>query len=654
LSFDATPGDYFSTNPGDGSVFTLGCERRFPVCQATSHPVTGCECRNGEGQVEKCSAKKLADKDCFCRPSSLDGVLHIDEVASSGDVTVSYVRFFKGYTHTMADTYLTHSPETFKATAKQCKKPELLECDPGQYVRPGWQSCGNCPAGTFSDGSTGKCTVCNEGQSTDPAGKASECRSCPAGQSTVTQKERKAPNATETVCGLSHMCRKTIAYIVGVYQFLDKGQEGCATYFARATARAIENGACRQGETGNADFLGLSVPDFSTADAGWGRSDSAHPEAHAWKSPYVRACWSDIETDYKEFRKETAWDAMCDIQQADPLKCGLSDRCLNTIGGLFKQNERLQPDYHAPAQDAEADKELPKFLKLMEQSKPVFATCPMFWEKQLSDASVMTSEEWEQSAVTGEWQYIRYDICPEVTPPVWRHDVYRRCWNAIRFLPFQYNGASFTTPACNPTNECHPTEPWLEFNPNLSGEGNCLDVDANGQTDAFDIMAIYVAPRLDGFGASHWLSDAIAAPVLSNSAKKTSGAARSPADVATAVDKCKHSAQIGTGYHVSNLSNGTKTATSLDAKLLLAYVSTVGMSNRMPVFTALMEQILRSEEISNPKDEASVVADRIYQLTEHTPLILKSKRIDGTTLYTAAVDVKPADDSDDSAADKAP
>jgi hypothetical protein len=386
------------------------------------------------------------------------------------------------------------------------------------------------------------------------------------------------------VCQLSDHCTKTIAFIVGVYQFLDKGQEGCATYFARATARAIENGACAQAATG---IEVESVPDFSVDDAAWGRSDGAHPEAHAWKSPNVRACWNKIKKDYITFAKETAWDAMCDIHQADPFGCGLSDRCLDTIGGLFKQNERLQPDYHVTAQDAKAEHELPKFLQLLQESKSNFATCPMFWEKQLSDASVMTSEEWEQSAVTTQWQYIRYDICPEVTPPMWRHAVYRRCWNAIRFLPFQYRSASITTPACNPTNMCHPsTESWLKLD--VHRRQTCLDVDANGKTDAFDIMAIYAAPRLDGFGASRWLSEALSKRL------DPLGAARSPADVDTAVDRCKHSAQIGTGYHVSNLHSTTKTATSLDVKLLLAYVSTSGMSNSDAVGMALFEQILNS------------------------------------------------------------
>ena len=616
LSFPATPGDYFTSSPGEG-VYTLACERRFPVCKAKKYhrddAPDGCVCKNADltagydiatGNLLKPGGKDhdgncdYVGKDCNC--VQRDGVLLVDDLSSSGIVTMKYVRFFKGYTHSMADTYHTHGGDTFEVKATACKKPRTVQCLPGSFRRLGDAECHLCPAGRFTNEamlalrSDAECQVCAAGQFTAEAGNATQCTSCDAGFTTVPQSERMdpPPSSLTRKCKLQPKCTMAIAYVIGIYQNLDKGKNGgCSMYWARAVKYALNAGYCSTGELG-----------YQPNDAKWGASDSADPMSHAWKSDAVRDCWSatsdpgagsadsakykSIATRYKDFQSGTQWGPLCDISPASPRGCALGDRCLDAIGYKFKTAARLAPDYVQPADyvpqhtSSDSPNFVPLFLRQLMSTQKKFATCPQFWEKQLSDVMVQSTGEWELSRTTGMWEFVSYDICPMVAAPVWHSPVYRRCWNAIRHLPFSFNGAAFQTPACDPTNQCHPaSDDWVNKNP-LAG-GSCLDVDGNGATDAFDVLAIRT--RMSR-GTGESAQKEIAAMYSRRQTVDSTGA-MSPAEVLTAVDMCN--GQAGVSYHVSSATDGA--FTDLDAKLLMAYVSTqaMGQAVRLQTIEAL-------------------------------------------------------------------
>jgi hypothetical protein len=608
LSFPSTPGDYFTSSPGEGT-FTLACERRFHLCDATEYNrkynKNGCVCKDADlsdydtdGWPIKRGECKHASKDCNC--VHRDGAMRIDDLSSSGSVTMKYVRFFKGFTHTMADTYHTHGGDTFKVTATQCKQPAQTVCPAGTFRALGDAQCHQCPAGRFTNVTNQeKCTVCDAGESTSEEGGATGCTACDAGFTTVPQEERKDPPRPKLTraCKLEPKCTMTIAYVIGVYQNLDKGKNGdCSMYWARAVKYAVNNGACSTGDIG-----------YQMNDARWGASDSADPMSHAWKSDAVRDCWrasseagdarfKSIQTRYNDFREKTKWGPLCDIAPADPGGCALGDRCLDAIGMKFMMSKKLAPDYKVPDPEVKPASPTPAFLTQLMSTQTKFATCPQFWEKQLSDVMVQTTGEWELNKTTGIWEFVSYDICPMVAAPVWRSPLYRRCWNAIRHLPFSANGQAFQTPACDPTNQCQPMgeDDWYKTAP-LTG-GSCLDVDGNGKNDAFDIMAIRIALTLGtGTKAQKELT-----AMYSRRQSTASTGAMSPAQVLTAVDICNGKSDVH--YSVSSDDTAGNAFVDLDAKLLMAHVAVANMPE--PAQVAIIDGVCGADGCAGGVSEA--------------------------------------------------
>jgi hypothetical protein len=617
LSFPPTPGDYFSSSPGEGT-FSLACERRFHLCEATQYDhalkPNGCVCKDAVfGAVDSSSGLptvtshgtcKHASKDCFCVQSAdgqtADGAMRIDDLSSSGTVTMKYVRFFKGYTHTMADTYHDHSKDTFKVAAQQCKTPTVTDCLAGSYKVLGHAQCHQCPAGRFTNIKNAEnCTVCEEGKHTSSeAGGAQECTTCEAGFTTVSQTEREDPpkRGLTRKCQLPAFCTMTIAYAIGVFQHLDKGKHGvCSVYWAKAVKYAVNAGACSRGNIA-----------YQMNDARWGASDSADPMSHAWKSDAVRDCWgpdddTSIKSRYDKFAEDTAWGPLCDITLADPAGCGLGDRCLDAIGVQFMNNKELAPDYRRP--DPEV-KSAALFIKQLKSTQTPFATCPQFWEKQISDVMVQTSGEWKYNKATGIWEFVSFDICPVVAAPVWRSPMYRRCWNAIRRLPFSFNGQAFQTPACDPTNQCHPAgESWVKTQPSTGG--SCLDVDGNAKIDAFDILAIRIALTLNSTGT---VAQKELTAMYSRRQATDSTGALSPAQVLTAIDICKGKSNVH--YSVSSADANAKFS-ALDAKLLMAYVAVTKMPTAAQV--AIMGRVCDTT-CAGSKALAQSIVDRIAAL----------------------------------------
>ena len=102
-----------------------------------------------------------------------------------------------------------------------------------------------------------------------------------------------------------------------------------------------------------------------------------------------------------------------------------------------------------------------------------------------------------------------------------------------------------------------------------------------GATDAFDVLAIRT--RMSR-GTGERAQKEIAAMYSRRQTVDSTGA-MSPAEVLTAVDMCN--GQAGVSYHVSSATDGA--FTDLDAKLLLAYVSTqaMGQAVRLQTIEAL-------------------------------------------------------------------